>query len=215
MRTLVSIATLLLLAACQDWPEPVIRSVSPSEMRASEATVLDLDAELPLPTVVDYGKGTLEVDTRVSVSIGTLEVPALAVSSKGVISTRVPSMLVPGRYDVKVTLGDGRTAMRPGGLTVVEGEWPEGYSIDPIGPQQRLVPFTLTVRATGANAAAFRGNVRLDTGAGGSIGPRVSEPFVDGVLTQQVVMDSIQSSVVIRVTDIARHVGTSNTFTLQ
>ncbi len=215
MRKLVSIAALVLLLACQDWPEPVIRSVSPSEMRASEATVLSLDAELPLPTVVDYGKGTLEVDTRVSVSLGTLEVPALAVSSEGVISTRVPSMLAPGRYDVKVTLGDGRTAGRPGGLTVVEGEWPEGYSIDPIGPQQRLVPFTLTVRATGANAAAFRGNVRLDTGAGGAIGPRVSEPFVDGVLTQQVVVDSIQSSVIIRVTDIAGHVGTSNTFTLQ
>jgi hypothetical protein len=114
-----------------------------------------------------------------------------------------------------VTLGDGRTAVRPGGLTVVEGEWPEGYSIDPIGPQRRLVPFTLTVRATGASAAAFRGNVRLETGAGGSIGPRLSEPFVDGVLTQQVVVDSIQSDVIIRVTDIAGHVGTSNTFLLQ
>ncbi|PTL82010.1 hypothetical protein [Vitiosangium sp. GDMCC 1.1324] len=215
MKKLVSIAALVLLAACQDWPEPVIRSVSPSEMRASEATVLDLDAELPLPTVVDYSKGTLEVDTRVSVSIGTLEVPTLAVSPEGVISTRVPSILTPGRYDVKVTLGDGRTAVRPGGLTVVEGEWPEGYSIDPIGPQRRLEPFTVTVRATGANAAAFRGNVRLETGAGGTIGPRVSEPFVDGVLTQQVVVDSVQSNVAIRVTDLAGHTGTSNTFTLQ
>lgn len=215
MRKLVSIAALVLLAACQDWPELVIRSVSPPEMRASEATELAIDAELPLPTTVDYGKGSVEVDTRISVSIGSLEVPTLAVSPKGVISTRVPSVLAPGSYDVKVTLGDGRTAVRPGGLTVVEGEWPEGYSIDPIGPQQRLVPFTLTVRATGANAAAFRGNVRLDTGAGGSIGPRVSEPFVDGVLTQQVVVDSIQSNVIIRVTDIAGHAGTSNTFTVQ
>ncbi|HYO52478.1 hypothetical protein [Archangium sp.] len=215
MRKLVSIAALVLLLACQDWPEPVIRSVSPSEMRASEATALALDAELILPTTVDYGKGTLEVDTRVSVSIGTLEVPTLAVSPEGVISTRVPSLLAPGSYDVKVTLGDGRTAVRPGGLSVVEGEWPEGYSIDPIGPQQRLVPFTLTVRATGANAAAFRGNVRLETGVGSSIGPRVSEPFVDGVLTQQVVVNSIQSDMVIRVTDIVGHVGTSNTFLLQ
>lgn len=214
MRKLVALAALVLLAACQDWPEPVIHSVSPSEMRASEATALDLRAELPLPTVVDYGEGTLEVDTRVTVSIGTLEVPTLAIS-KDVISTRVPSVLAPGSYDVKVTLGDGRTAVRPGGLTVVEGEWPEGYSIDPIGSQQRLVPFTLTVRATGANAAAFRGNVRLETGAGGSIGPRVSEPFVDGVLTQQVVVNSTQSSVIIRVTDIAGHEGTSNTFLLQ
>ncbi|HZH14990.1 MAG TPA: hypothetical protein VE057_11605 [Archangium sp.] len=214
MRKLVSIAALVSLLACQDWPEPVIRSVSPSEMRASEATALTLDAELHLPTTVDYSQGTLEVDTRVSVRIGTLEVPTLAISPEG-ISTRVPSVLAPGSYDVKVTLGDGRTAVRPGGLTVVEGEWPEGYSIDPIGPQQRLVPFTLTVRATGANAAAFRGNVRLETGAGGSIGPRVSEPFVDGVLTQQVVVDSIQSDVVIRVTDIAGHVSTSNTFLLR
>lgn len=214
MRKLVALAALVLLAACQDWPEPVIHSVSPSEMRASEATALDLRAELPLPTVVDYGEGTLEVDTRVTVSIGTLEVPTLAIS-KDVISTRVPSVLAPGSYDVKVTLGDGRTAVRPGGLTVVEGEWPEGYTIDPIGSQQRLVPFTLTVRATGPNAAAFRGNVRLETGAGGSIGPRVSEPFVDGVLTQQVVVNSTQSSVIIRVTDIAGHEGTSNTFLLQ
>lgn len=215
MRKLVSIAALVLLASCQDWPELVIHSVSPPEMRASEATALEIDAELPLPTKVDYAKGTLEVDTRVSVSIGTLEVPTLAIAHGGVISTRVPSVLAPGSYDVKVTLGDGRTAVRPGGLTVVEGEWPEGYSIDPIAPQQRLVPFTLTVRATGANAAAFRGNVRLETGAGSSIGPRVSEPFVDGVLTQQVVVDSIQSSVIIRVTDVAGHVGTSNTFTVQ
>jgi hypothetical protein len=215
MRKLVSIATLVLLVACQDWPEPVIRSVSPSEMRANEATALALDAELIPHTTVDYSQGTIEVDTRVSVRIGTLDVPTLAVSPEGVISTRVPSVLAPGRYDVKVTLGDGRTAVRPGGLTVVEGEWPEGYSIDPIGPQRRLEPFTLTVRATGANAAAFRGNVRLETGVGGNIGPRVSEPFVDGVLTQQVVVDSVQSDVVIRVTDIAGHVGTSNTFLLQ
>ncbi len=215
MRKLVSTAALLLLLACQEWPEPVLRSVSPSQMRASEATALALDAELVLPTTVDYSQGTLEVDTRVSVRIGTLEVPTLALSPEGVISTRVPSVLAPGSYDVKVTLGDGRTAVRPGGLTVVEGEWPEGYSIDPIGPQRRLVPFTVTVRASGAHAAAFRGNVRLETGAGGSIGPRVSEPFVDGVLTQQVVVDSIQSDVALRVTDLAGHVGTSNTFLLQ
>lgn len=216
MRKPVSISALvLLMASCQDWPEPVIRSVSPSQMRASEATALAVDAELILPATVDYGQGSLEVDTRVSVRIGMLEVPTLAVSPEGVISTRVPSVLAPGSYDVKVTLGDGRTAVRPGGLTVVEGEWPEGYSIDPIGPQRRLVPFTLTVRATGASAAAFRGNVRLDTGAGGTIGPRVSEPFVDGVLTQQVVINSIQSDVVIVISDIAGHVGTSNTFLLQ
>jgi hypothetical protein len=215
MRKLVSIAALVLPLACRDWPEPVIRSVSPSEMRASEATALAVDTELALPAKVDYDKGTVEVDTQVSVRIGTLEVPTLAVSPEGVISTHVPSVLAPGSYDVKVTLGDGRTTVRPGGLTVVEGEWPEGYSIDPIGPQKRLEPFTLTVRATGANAAAFRGNVRLQTGASGTIGPRVSEPFVNGVLTQQVVVNSIQSNVLIRVTDIAGHEGTSNTFLVQ
>jgi hypothetical protein len=215
MKKPVFTAALLLLTACQDWPEPVIRSVSPSEMRASEATALTVEARLILPATIDYDKGTLEVDTRTSVHIGTLEVPTLAISPEGVISTRVPSVLAPGSYDVKVTLGDGRTAVRPGGLTVVEGEWPEGYSIDPIGPQRRLEPFTLTVRATGAGAAAFRGNVRLEIGASGTIGPRVSEPFVEGVLTQQVVVNSVQSDVVIRVTDIAGHVGTSSTFVLR
>ena len=123
MKKLVSLAALLLLPACQEWPEPVIRSVSPSQMRASEATALALDTELHLPTTVDYGKGTLDVDTRVSVRIGTLEVPTLALSPEG-ISTLVPSVLAPGSYDVTVTLGDGRTAVRRGGLTVVEGEWP-------------------------------------------------------------------------------------------
>lgn len=215
MRKLLSLAALALPLACQDWPDPAIRSVSPSEMRASEATALAINAELLLPATVDYDKGAIAVDTRVSVRIGTIDVPTLAVSPEGVISTRVPSVLTPGSYDVKVTLGDGRTSVRPGGLTVVEGEWPEGYSIDPIGPQQRLKPFTLTVRATGAHAATFRGNVRLDTGAGGTIGPRVSEPFVDGVLTQQVVVNSVQSDVTLVVTDIAGHMSASNTFLLE
>lgn len=218
MRLLSLAACLLILSSCQDWPDPVIRSVTPSEMVASEATTLAIDTRLPLPMGVDYATGEIEADTRVTLTVGTLTAPTLTVldiSPQGVITARVPSELAEGSYDVKLELGDGRTAELPGGLTVVQGQWPDGYSFDPIAQKQRLAPFTVTVRATGANAASFRGTVRFGASAGATIRPRVSDPFVDGVLTQEVVVDSASSNVIISVSDIDGNRGTSNEFVLQ
>ncbi|MCI0571293.1 MAG: hypothetical protein L0Y66_11115, partial [Myxococcaceae bacterium] len=148
MRLLSLAACLLILSSCQDWPDPVIRSVTPSEMVASEATTLAIDTRLPLPMGVDYATGEVEADTRVTLTVGTLTAPTLTVldiSPQGVITARVPSLLEPGSYDVKLALGDGRTAVLEDGLTVAPGQWPEGYTIDPIGPQVQQAPFTITV----------------------------------------------------------------------
>jgi hypothetical protein len=215
--TRVSIGTFLLLLAsgCQDWPDPEIRAVSPPQMPASEYTPIEISADLPLPATVDYEKGTVDVSTAVKAEIGSLELAAPTFIRKGVLATQVPTLLAPGSYDVRLTLSDGRVATAPSAFTVLEGQWPDTYSIDPIDTQAPFVPFTITVRAQGANAASFHGNVRFESGPGVNFGPKVSDPFVDGVLTQQVVFGAASSSAVLVVTDLAGHRVSSNTFQLR
>ncbi|HEX8433684.1 hypothetical protein [Archangium sp.] len=214
--TRVCIGTFLLLASgCQDWPDPEIRAVSPSRMLASEYTPIELSADLPLPATVDYEQGTIDVSTAVKVEIGSLELATPTFTRKGVLATQVPTLFVPGSYDVRITLSDGRVATAPSAFTVTDGQWPDTYAIDPIGAQAPFVPFTITVRAQGPNAASFHGNVRFESGPGVNFGPKVSEPFVNGVLTQRVVFATSASSAVIVVTDVAGHRVSSNVFQLR
>ncbi len=215
--TRVCIGTFLLLLAsgCEDWPDPEIRAVSPSQMLASEYTPIEISADLPLPATVDYEQGTVDVSTAVKVELGSLELATPTFTRKGVLATQVPTLLVPGAYDVRVTLSDGRVATAPSAFTVVDGQWPDTYSIDPIDTQAPFVPFTITVRAQGPNAESFHGNVRFESGPGVNFGPKVSDPFVNGVLTQQVVFATPASSAVIVVTDLAGHRVASNVFQLR
>lgn len=215
MRRRFFVLALLALCGCRDFPDPRIVSVEPAKMIASETTSLAISAELPLPTTIDYAEAASEVDTRATLRIGDQELGSGQTPTDGVFRMDVPTLFAPGQYDVTLTLGDGREAVVANGFTVEPGAWPEGYTIDPVGPQQRFVPFNITVRATGANAAIFRGNVRLSVPAGASIGPALSGTFVDGVLTQQVVVSSTRAQELIIVTDVAGNRATSNEFTLQ
>ena len=147
-----------------------------------------------------------------SVRIGTLEVPALPSRREGV-STRSRRCSQPGSYDVKVTLGDGRTAVRPGGLTVCRGGVAGWATRDPIGRSGAW-----SLHADGARDRRQRGGFPRQRAPGR--GRRQHRPARERALRgrgahQQVVVDSIQSDVFIRVTDIAGHVGKSNTFLLQ
>ena len=55
----------------------------------------------------------------------------------------------------------------------------------------------------GPNATAFRGNVRFEVPPGASVGPVISARFVDGVLTQQIVINSTRSEELLIVSDVA------------
>lgn len=215
MRRAALASFLVLFTGCSDWPEPVIRSITPAQMVASQTTAVEVRADLPLPTTVDYADGTASVDAAAVLRIGRQELGSGVYPKDGVFTVEVPTVFEPGSYDVTITLEDGRQAILPQGFTVSEGAWPEGYTIDPVGPQRRLVPFDVTIRATGANAASFRGNVRLEVPAGASVGPALSGQFVDGVLTQQVVINTTRAEELLIVTDVAGNRSTSNTFQVQ
>lgn len=215
MRAFVACFVALCASACRDWPQPSIVSVTPDRMVASAATRVEIRADLALPTTVDYAEGTVEADTAAQVWIGDQQVGDGRYPPDGVFEVEVPTVFQPGTYPVRIVLGDGREARLSEGFTVTAGQWPEGYTIDPIGAQQKLVPFDVTVRATGANAASFSGNVRLSVPTGATVGPALSAPFVDGVLTQRVVVNSTRTEEILIVTDVAGNRATSAAFPLQ
>ncbi|MBX5483112.1 MAG: hypothetical protein IRZ16_14905 [Myxococcaceae bacterium] len=212
---LLVIATVTLAASCRDWPDPVIRSITPSQMVASEATPIELRAEVPLQTTVDYAEGSASVDTAVSIRIGGVEVGHGQYAKGGVFQLVVPTVFQPGPQDVTLELADGRSTTLAGGFTVSEGQWPDGYTIDVIPPQRQLEPFTVTVRAAGEHAASFHGNVRFEVPPGATVGPQLSEPFVDGVLTQTITIRSPRNEELLIVSDVAGHRASSNTFDLR
>lgn len=215
-RLLALAATLGGCFACTDWPQPRILRVTPSTMTETDATLLDIEVDAVLETIADYEQGTLSARTRIEIEIGPEVVGPKSYAPGGLIQAQVPTILPQGVYDVRVKfVDDGRVAVARDALTVLPGAWPDRYTIDPIGPQRRQTPFEIVVRAQGENAATFQGNVRLRVGPYGGIGPAVSRAFVDGVLTETVVVESVGASEVITVTDVAGHSGTSNAFSLQ
>jgi hypothetical protein len=73
-----------------------------------------------------------------------------------------------------------------------------GLRIDPIGDQVRGVPFVITLRAEGPEAAAFTGQVQL-TANKGHVSPHLSQAFSGGVRQEQVVLDKQGGQVVLTV----------------
>lgn len=215
MRTILLACLVLGASGCGDWPDPVIRSITPAQMSAITSTRIELDPTLPLPTRVNYETGTIEVDIDVSLRIGSLDVATEGLTPEGRLGATVPTLLQPGRHDVRLELEDGRVALLDDGFEVTAAVWPTGYSIDPIPEQQRLVPFEITIRALGPNGAAFRGNVQFEAPAGSTIGPRLSGAFGEGgVLRQTVVVSAPGNTAAIIVTDIAGNPSQSEPFSL-
>jgi hypothetical protein len=214
MRRLLQTLSVLTLAACGDWPDPVIRSISPARMVATESTRIELEPSLALPTRVDYATGEIEVDTELALRIGSLEITPEGLAPDGRIAAVIPTLLQPGLHDVRLELEDGRVALLEDGFEVAEGAWPTGYTVDPIPDQRKLVPFEITIRAEGPNAAAFNGNVRFEAPAGSSIGPLLSDRFEAGVLRQTVVVNAPGNTAAIIVTDISGNRDPSAPFSL-
>lgn len=71
-------------------------------------------------------------------------------------------------------------------------------SIDPIEDQLRDVPFVITLRADGPDAARFSGQVQI-TSNKGHVSPNVSNAFSGGVRQERVVLDKQGGQVVLTV----------------
>lgn len=202
----------LVLAGCgQELAPPVIRSITPATVIEGHSATVLIEADAAFPWTVSYSAATAEVDTSFTATIGGQPLRMPVLTSDGDVRGQVPFRLEPGRHDVVLTLGDGRSATLASGFEVTPESFPSGYTIDPIGPQNRQVPFRITVRAQGNSASTFAGSVELSINKGG-ISPELSEPFQNGVLTQEITLTAPNPEAVLTVRDAAGNEASSNVF---
>lgn len=207
-------ALLLALCACGPaaLPPPRILSITPSEMVACEGAVVTVDAELVLPTHLDYGQSEASADPDIALRIGAVPVGSGRYSSGGLLMANVPPIFAPGTYDVGLRVLDGRPeAIAAGGFSVQPTPYPDAYAIDFVPDQQQGQPFAITIRATGPNAPAYNCTVALSSSRG-SLSPSESRPFLRGVRTEWVTIDGASSSAVITARDDNGGHGSSNAF---
>jgi hypothetical protein len=207
----------LLLSACgsSELPLASIVSVTPQRVSASECVLLTVQLDRPLPVRLDYGKDSAELVDLTRVSIAERDIPVLSIEDQGRrLVTDVSAGLAQGTHDVRLTLKDGQQVVLPDALEVTAPLVLETFRFDPIVNQLRHEPFTMTIRASGQDAALFHGRVRLRSNRG-HLQPTWSAPFVNGVLTQQVTIDDTGgNNVFIEMTDCAGRTVNSNEFRL-
>lgn len=209
------VAAAFAVAGCgSTLPDPVIQMITPSQIDQGEAPPVRLEADAVLPFVADYGSETTSVEQAVQVRIGGLPVAHPSYGAGGVITGFVPFGLLPATHDVSLTLADGRTTTLAGGFTVKPGQFPDAFELESIPDQKRGRPFTISIRAVGGAASNFKGVVELEASKG-TITPTISDPFVAGVLDQQVTIEQPGMGIVITVRDAAGHTGQSNPFRVQ
>ena len=216
----IALLSTLVLCACEPYasPSPNIISIEPQEVLSGETVTLTLDA--PLPVKVDYAHGTATLLTP-TLLIGGQEVTLIRVEQDGTLQASVPGSLSAGHQDVRLEMGDGSESISEQGLTVLslppdiaprsaDGDPADphadpsesrpllvtGVRIDPIADQVRGVPFSITLRAEGPEAALFVGQVLLSTSKG-RIRPNLSNPFLKGVRQEQVVIEEKQGGNVV------------------
>jgi hypothetical protein len=208
------LALLLWLSACAPagLPPPRILSISPAEMVACEGASVAVDAEVVLPTHLDYGHSEASANPDISLRIGAIPVGSGKYSPGGLLTAAVPPIFAPGSYDVGLRVFDGRPeAVVAGGFAVKPTAYPDGYTIDFVPDQTQGQPFAITLRASGANASAYNCTVALSINRG-SLSPGTSGSFLGGVRTEWVTIDTARASVVITARDDGGQSGSSNPF---
>ncbi len=207
----LALAAAVLSGCAGELPPPVLRAITPASFDEGRTPALLVEVEAVLPFRADHDGQQVELDERLRLRIGESEVEAPLAVAPGQWQVVAPFDLRAGVHDAVVTLGDGRSASLAGAVQVREVVLPDGFTIDPIGPQRRGVPFAVTIRATGAAAPAFTGSVRISTNRG-TVTPELSDPFVGGVLTQSVTLGQVGNDNVISIEGPRGLVASSNPF---
>jgi hypothetical protein len=193
-------------------PEPRILSVHPAQLASDESALLVARVDAVAPFEVDYATRELDTDGRATLRVGALELGALEPAPGGVLVAQLPRGLPEGVHDVRITLADGRSAVAPGALRVGPSRATVAFSLDPISEQVVGLPFTITVRALGAEPERYVGAVLLFEGADTPLSPPATGAFVEGVVQQEVTVSRPGAAVVLTVRDGEGRVGFSLPF---
>lgn len=234
----------LLLWACgpSPLPAPVIESVEPPRVPEGVASVLSVKVKAVLPLSVDYQEQSAKPETlALTVRLAGQAVDIPFAHRDGTLVVRVPESLPLGGHDIRVTLADGREAVREGAFSVVppatliapgDDESPEadgglgaegspedrrrffGFWIEPPGDQRRNVPFTITLRALGQGAKTFNEAITLRASKGQVLTHRQGT-FSEGVRVETISLSDAGSNIYLLVEDARGHLGLSPPFAVR
>jgi hypothetical protein len=211
---------LALLCACeteQPLQAPRILSISPEEQFSSEPQVVTVQLDMEPRFFVDYGKKTVQRLDQPVLEIGPQTVRLDTYLGLGQFQGTVAPGLEARRYDIKVTLGDGREAVLADAYEVKpDDEAPQlGYWIEPLGPQVPGQDFTVTIHVDGTNAELYEGSVLVSTyniNSNQTTFIRRSGAFSGGVRQERIRIDTSGDSFLVLVEDDAGSTATSNAF---
>jgi hypothetical protein len=194
-------------------PEPTVTGLSPAQMRGDQFQQITVELAAVFPFHVDYTASPhVALDsTNVQLRIGSRDLGEVAYRADRTVQGTVAPFYLPGRYDVAVTFPDGNEGVLTGGFEVTAGQWPNAYSIDPVGTQIRGVPFKVSVRALGVNGATFGGAVRLSVSKG-NVTPNETGAFVNGVREEEILLTGATGNVTLTATDTGGNNGSSGNF---
>lgn len=211
---------LAVLCACeteQPLQDPRIVSISPTVQLTTEPQLVTVELDMDPRFFVDYGKKTVQRLDEPVLEIGPQTVRLDTYLGLGQFQGTVAAGLEAGRYDIKVTLGDGREAVLADAYEVkTEADKPQiGYWIESIGTQMQGQDFTITIHVAGSNADAYEGTVLLSTyniNSNQTTFIRRSGAFSGGVLQESIRIDSFGDEYLILVEDDEGHSASSNRF---
>jgi hypothetical protein len=181
--------------------------------------------------------GTLTVTVPTALDRGTYEVRVILSDGREAVRSSALTVVAASGDTLMDQEADAGTVGNPGGdpdagtLILVDGGAPSrdgggrmpeepmregditGFELEPLGDQQRGLPFPVTVRALGPRAAHFQDHVELSVNKNnGGRSPTRLGPFDAGVCVQFVMVDAKGGNVKLTVTDAFGAQGTSNGF---
>lgn len=223
-------ATRALLLACflgacssAELPPPSIESVMPERVAEGGTSLLTIEVKAVLPVTVNYHSETADLSSRgIKLFIAGEETDAAFTYQDGRLVAAVPAGLAQGAYAVQVALDDGREAVREEAFSVVPPTELRaedvvvrggltGFQFEPIGEQVARVPFKVTIRALGPEAAGFQGTAVLRATKGKEM-VLTTSAFSGGVVQQELTLDQADGQVVLLIEDSVGNKGLSNAF---
>ncbi|PTL80976.1 hypothetical protein [Vitiosangium sp. GDMCC 1.1324] len=210
---------LALLCACATEPPlqaPTILSISPAEQLNYESKLVTVQLDTDPRFFVDYGRKSVQMIEQPTLEIGTQKVALDTYLGHGQFQGTVGPGLDVGRYDIRVTLGDGREATLSDAYEVKP--WIDqpvrGYWLEPIKDQNQNQPFTVTIHAAGTNAEQFEGSVTVSVYDNGStkISSIRSGSFSGGIRQEELTIDATGNNFLVVVQDDEGNGATSNSF---
>jgi hypothetical protein len=216
---------------------PAILSVEPGEIPEGVPSVIAVRVDAVRPISVDYQEQS--VDARqlgMTLRIAGHVVNVAFVESDGTLVATVPEGLSLGEHEVRVTLADGREAVREAAFSVVPpstlsdgvpgtdgGTIPDGgageervwfFLAGPVEDQVVNVPFKLSIYAVGPGARTFQQPVSLRASQG-KVKTIASGSFKEGLRIDEISLDRAGSDVYLMVQDANGTRGLSNSFTVR